>query len=175
MRMRVLFGGGKRQHKYDDSERTALSVGKVTDGGSFNKLEDQVALKDESACVIHSPYIHQIPLKSKPTKACCSVAGSPLMYKNNMCVFTLSKCEAGIVVTRKDRDGYFYVLFATVSTLLFRNLMFHRSAFLIILIQKSLPHRNTLATHGPSGWKIFGVGSVAFLVGICCQQNYIWP
>lgn len=130
----MCCSGGKRQHKYDDSERTALSVGKVTDGGSFNKLEDQVALKDESACIIYSPYIHQIPLKSKPTKACCSVAGSPLMYKNNICVFTLSKCEAGIVVTRKDRDGYFYVLFTTVSTLLFRNLMFHRSAFLIILI-----------------------------------------
>lgn len=50
-----------------------------------------MALKDESACIIYSPYIHQIPLKSKPTKAYCSVAGSPLMYKNNICVFTLSK------------------------------------------------------------------------------------
>lgn len=97
------------------------------------------------------------------------------MYKNNICVFTLSKCEAGIAITRKDRDGYFYVLFTTVSTLLFRNLIFHRSAFLIILIWRSLPHRNKLATHKLSGWKIFGVGSVAFLVGICCQQNYIWP
>lgn len=124
--------GGGNINMTIQSARRRVS-GEVTDGGSFNKLKDQVALKDESACVMYSPYIHQIPLKSKPTKAYCSVAGSPLMYKNNICVFELSKCEAGVAIARKDSAGYFYVLFTTVSTFLIRSLIFHRSAFLIIL------------------------------------------
>lgn len=58
--MRCL--GGKQQHKYDDG----VERRDATDGGSFNKLEDQVASKDESACVIDSRDMRQIPLWSKP-------------------------------------------------------------------------------------------------------------